>query len=56
MILFEKWRKRKILMKLKYCYVTGGKRNFNFHGWLSKMTIERLINEGCNVKVIKHSK
>ena len=43
-------------MKLKYCYVTGGKRNLNFHGWLNEMTIERLINEGCNIKIIKYNK
>lgn len=37
--------------KLHYCYVYGGKRNLNFHGWLNNMTIESLENEGCTVEV-----
>ena len=34
---------------LKYCYVTGGKNNLNFHAWLNYITIEKLITEGCKV-------
>ena len=37
--------------KLHYCYVYGGKRNLNFHGWLNNATIESLENEGCTVEV-----
>ena len=37
--------------KLHYCYVYGGKRKLNFHGWLNNMTIESLENEGCTVEV-----
>lgn len=39
--------------ELKYCYVTSGKNNLNFHAWLSDTTISNLIAEGCNVIVIK---
>ena len=37
--------------KLHYCYVYGGKRNLNFHGWLNNTTIKSLENEGCTVEV-----
>ena len=37
---------------LKYCYVTGGKNHLNFHGWLSELTINRLVTDGCNIEVL----
>lgn len=46
-----KRRFRKDDNKLHYCYVYGGKRNLNFHGWLNNLTIERLENEGCTVEI-----
>lgn len=33
---------------MHYCYIYGGERELNFHGWL---TIERLRNEGCTVEI-----
>lgn len=36
---------------MHYCYVYGGKRNLNFHGWLNNTTIKSLENEGCTVEV-----
>ncbi len=36
---------------MHYCYVYGGKRNLNFHGWLNDITIEKLENEGCTVEI-----
>ena len=36
---------------MHYCYVYGGKRNLNFHGWLSNMSIERLRSEDCAVEI-----
>lgn len=36
---------------MHYCYVCGGERKLNFHGWLSDITIERLRNEGCTVEI-----
>lgn len=36
---------------MHYCYVYGGKRNLNFHGWLNYLTIKRLESEGCTVEV-----
>lgn len=36
---------------LYYCCVHGGKKNFDFHGWLSNVTIENLKNEGCVVQI-----
>lgn len=45
-----------MLKPLKYCHVTGGVKNFNFHGWLSEVTINILRSDGCNVKVIKYGK
>ena len=36
---------------IHYCYVCGGKRNLNFHGWLSNMSIERLRSEDCTVEI-----
>lgn len=38
---------------LKFCYVTGGKDNLNFHAWLSDITIQRLKIDGCKVIIIK---
>ena len=43
----------RMITQLKYCYVIGDIRNLNFHAWLSKITIERLKNEGCKIKIIK---
>lgn len=37
--------------KMHYCYVYGGKRNLNFHGWLNDITIEKLEDEGCTVEI-----
>ena len=42
-----------MITQLKYCYVRGGIKNLNFHAWLSEITIERLKNEGCKIKIIK---
>lgn len=42
-----------MITQLKYCYVTGGIRNLNFHAWLNEITIERLKNEGCEIEIIK---
>ena len=36
---------------MHYCYVYGGERCLNFHGWLNDMTIERLKNEGCIIEI-----
>lgn len=36
---------------MHYCYIYGGPRNLNFHGWLNDMSIERLRNEGCTVEL-----
>lgn len=36
---------------LHYCYVYGGKRNLNFHGWLNNITIKNLKNKGCVVEI-----
>lgn len=36
---------------MHYCYIYGGERELNFHGWLNDMTIERLRNEGCTVEI-----
>lgn len=36
---------------MHYCYVYGGERCLNFHGWLNGTTIERLENEGCVVEI-----
>lgn len=36
---------------IHYCYVYGGKRNLNFHGWLSNVSIERFRNEDCIVEI-----
>ena len=36
---------------IHYCYVYGGKRNLNFHGWLSNISIEKLRSEGCTVEI-----
>ena len=36
---------------MHYCYVYGGKRNLNFHGWLSNISIEKLRSEGCTVEI-----
>lgn len=36
---------------MHYCYVCGGKRNLNFHGWLSNISIETLRSEGCTVEI-----
>lgn len=44
-----------MVTQLKYCYVTGGIKNLNFHAWLSGITIERLKNEGCKIKIIKQN-
>lgn len=38
---------------LKYCYVTGGENNLNFHACLSYITIRNLIAKGCKVIIIK---
>lgn len=40
-------------MKLWFCHVTGGVHNFNFHGYLSKITVENLRNQDCKVKIIR---
>lgn len=37
-----------------YCYVFGGKENYNFHGWLNHMTIKKLKSEGCTVEVLDY--
>lgn len=42
---------RKDDYNLHYCYVYGGKRNLNFHGWLNNITIKNLKNEGCIVEI-----
>lgn len=39
---------------MHYCYVYGGKRNLNFHGWLNNTSIERLENDGCTVEIRDH--
>ena len=39
-------------MKLWFCHVTGGVHNFNFHGYLSEITIENLKDQDCKVKRI----
>lgn len=31
-----------MITQLKYCYVTGGIRNLNFHAWLNEITIDGL--------------
>ena len=36
---------------IHYCYVYGGKRNLNFHGWLNNVSIERLRSEDCTVEI-----
>lgn len=36
---------------MHYCYVYGGKRNLNFHGWLNNMSIEMFESEGCIVEI-----
>ena len=36
---------------MHYCYVYGGKRNLNFHGWLSNISIEKLRSEYCTVEI-----
>ena len=41
---------------MKYCYVTGGIKNLNFHGWLNEATIRRLKNEGCSIKIVSIAK
>ena len=48
-------RGNKMITRLKYCYVTGGIKNLNFHAWLSEITIERLKNEGCKIEIIKQN-
>lgn len=35
---------------MHYCYVYGGKRNLNFHGWLNYLTIKRLEMENEYLK------
>lgn len=42
-----------MLKLLKFCYVTGGKDNLDFHAWLSDITIQRLKIDGCKVIIIK---
>jgi hypothetical protein len=42
-----------ILKPLKFCHVTGGEHNFDYHAWLSNVTIENLRYAGCKVKIIK---
>lgn len=39
---------------MHYCYVSGGKENYNFHGWLNHMTIKKLKSEGCTVEVLDY--
>lgn len=39
---------------MHYCYVYGGKRDLNFHGWLNNFTIERLKKEGCIVETLNN--
>lgn len=36
---------------MHYCYVSGGKNNLSFHGWLNGTTIERLEKEDCVVEI-----
>ena len=36
---------------MHYCYVYGGKRNMNFHCWLSNISIERLRSEDYIVEI-----
>lgn len=39
-------------MRLWFCHVIGGVHNFNFHGYLSEITIRNLRNQDCKVKRI----
>ena len=41
-----------MLKALKFCYVTGGKDNLDFHAYLSDITIQRLKLDGCKVTII----
>ena len=39
-------------MGLWFCHVKGGIHNFNFHSFLSEISIENLRNQGYKVKRI----
>lgn len=43
-----------MLKSLKFCYVTGGKNNFDFHAWLSDISIQRLKIDGCRVVILNN--
>lgn len=42
-----------MLKSLKFCHVINGKNSFDFHAYLSDITIEYYKNMGCIVKVLK---
>ena len=39
-----------------FCHVTGGAYHYDFHGYLSEITIEKYRNLGCKVNRIKWKK